>query len=158
MQSGQAIREAITLEREKEMEFNTIMQALIKDIAEQLRPTVAEMVRQELANTQGDKVLGNIAANIDLSQLTEYLSEAQLAYVAEHLSDTQLVTVAENVSASDVASELSSSQLSDIASDIDLADLAGEFDADKMMENYDLEECAISFRIIAFQFDHKGPT
>ena len=33
MQSGQAIREAITLEREKEMEFNTIMQALIKDIA-----------------------------------------------------------------------------------------------------------------------------
>ena len=140
MQSGQAIREAITLEREKEMEFNTIMQALIKDIAEQLRPTVAEMVRQELANTQGDKVLGNIAANIDLSQLTEYLSEAQLAYVAEHLSDTQLVTVAENVSASDVASELSSSQLSDIAGDIDLADLAGELDTDKMMENYDLED------------------
>ena len=140
MQSGQAIREAITLEREKEMEFNTIMQALIKDIAEQLRPTVAEMVRQELANTQGDKVLGNIAANIDLSQLTEYLSEAQLAYVAEHLSDTQLVTVAENVSASDVASELSSSQLNDIANDLDLADLAGELDTDKMMENYDLED------------------
>jgi hypothetical protein len=140
MQSGQAIREAITLEREKEMEFNTIMQALIKDIAEQLRPTVAEMVRQELANTQGDKVLGNIAANIDLSQLTEYLSEAQLAYVAEHLSDTQLVTVAENVSASDIASELSSSQLNDIANDLDLADLAGELDTDKMMENYDLED------------------
>ena len=122
------------------MEFNTIMQALIKDIAEQLRPTVAEMVRQELANTQGDKVLGNIAANIDLSQLTEYLSEAQLAYVAEHLSDTQLVTVAENVSASDIASELSSSQLNDIANDLDLADLAGELDTDKMMENYDLED------------------
>ena len=140
MQSGRAIREAITLEREKEMEFNTIMQALIKDIAEQLRPTVVEMVKQELANTQGDKVLGNIAANIDLSQLTEYLSEAQLAYVAEHLSDTQLVTVAENVSASDIASELSSSQLNDIANDLDLADLAGELDTDKMMENYDLED------------------
>jgi predicted XRE-type DNA-binding protein len=145
MQSGQAIREAITLEREKEMEFNTIMQALIKDIAEQLRPTVAEMVRQELANTQGDKVLGNIAANIDLSQLTEYLSEAQLAYVAEHLSDTQLVTVAENVSASDVASELSSSQLSDIAGDIDLADLAGEFDTDKIMANVDMDEIIRDF-------------
>ena len=145
MQSGQAIREAITLEREKEMEFNTIMQALIKDIAEQLRPTVAEMVRQELANTQGDKVLGNIAANIDLSQLTEYLSEAQLAYVAEHLSDTQLVTVAENVSSTDDASELSSSQLSDIASDIDLADLAGEFDADKIMQNFDLDEALRDF-------------
>ena len=48
MQPGRAIREAITLEREKEMEFNTIMQALVKDIAEQLRPMVADMVRQEL--------------------------------------------------------------------------------------------------------------
>jgi hypothetical protein len=145
MQSGQAIREAITLEREKEMEFNTIMQALIKDIAEQLRPTVAEMVKQELANTQGDKVLGNIAANIDLSQLAEHIGESQLAYLAEHLSDTQLVTVGENVSASDVAAELSSSQLSDIAGDIDLADLAGEFDADKIMQNFDLDEALRDF-------------
>ncbi len=136
MQSGQAIREAITLEREKEMEFNTIMQALLGDIAMQLRPTVAEMVRQELANTQGDKVLGNIAANIDLSQLTEYLSEAQLAYVAEHLSDMQLVTVAQNVSSSDVASELSSSQLSDIA---------GELDADTIMQNFDLDDALREF-------------
>jgi hypothetical protein len=145
MQSGQAIREAITLEREKEMEFNTIMQALIKDIAEQLRPTVAEMVKQELANTQGDKVLGNIAANIDLSQLAEHIGESQLAYLAEHLSDTQLMTVGENVSASDVAAELTSGQLSDIAGDIDLADLAGEFDADKMMENYDLDDALRNF-------------
>jgi hypothetical protein len=145
MQSGQAIREAITLEREKEMEFNTIMQALIKDIAEQLRPTVAEMVKQELANTQGDKVLGNIAANIDLSQLAEHIGESQLAYLAEHLSDTQLMTIGEHVSASDVAAELTSGQLSDIASDIDLADLAGEFDADKIMQNFDLDEALRDF-------------
>ena len=145
MQSGQAIREAITLEREKEMEFNTIMQALIKDIAEQLRPTVAEMVKQELANTQGDKVLGNIAANIDLSQLAEHIGESQLAYLAEHLSDTQLMTIGEHVSASDVAAELTSGQLSDIASDIDLTDLAGEFDADKLMENYDLDDAMRNF-------------
>ena len=145
MQSGQAIREAITLEREKEMEFNTIMQALIKDIAEQLRPTVAEMVKQELANTQGDKVLGNIAANIDLSQLAEHIGESQLAYLAEHLSDTQLMTIGEHVSASDVAAELTSGQLSDIASDIDLADLAGEFDADKIIQNFDLDEALRDF-------------
>ena len=145
MQSGQAIREAITLEREKEMEFNTIMQALIKDIAEQLRPTVAEMVKQELANTQGDKVLGNIAANIDLSQLAEHIGESQLAYLAEHLSDTQLMTIGEHVSASDVAAELTSGQLSDIASDIDLADLAGEFDADKIMQNFDLDDALRDF-------------
>ena len=145
MQSGQAIREAITLEREKEMEFNTIMQALIKDIAEQLRPTVAEMVKQELANTQGDKVLGNIAANIDLSQLAEHIGESQLAYLAEHLSDTQLMTIGEHVSASDVAAELTSGQLSDIASDIDLADLAGEFDADRLAEKLDIEEAIRDF-------------
>ena len=121
MQSGQAIREAITLEREKEMEFNTIMQALVKDIAEQLRPMVVEMVKQELANTEGDTVLENIAANIDVSKLAEHLSMG------------------------DLASELTSSQLSDIASDIDLSDLAGEFDADKIMQNFDLDDALRDF-------------
>lgn len=121
MQSGQAIREAITLEREKEMEFNTIMQALVKDIAEQQRPMVVEMVKQEIANTEGDTVLENIAANIDLSKLAEHLTMG------------------------DLASELTSSQLSDIASDIDLSDLAGEFDADKIMQNLDLDDALRDF-------------
>lgn len=121
MQPGRAIREAITLEREKEMEFNTIMQALVKDIAEQLRPMVADMVRQELANTDGDRVLENIAANIDLEKLAEHLSMG------------------------DLAGELTDSQLSDIAGDIDLSDLAGEFDADKLMANYDLDEAIRDF-------------
>jgi hypothetical protein len=143
MQSGQAIRKAITLEREKEMEFNTIMQALVKDIAEQLRPMVADMVKQHMeANpSTNTSTLDNQA----LETIAENINESQLAYLAEHLSDTQLVTVAENVSASDVASELSSSQLSDIAGDIDLADLAGEFDADKIMENYDLDDAMRNF-------------
>ena len=138
MQSGQAIREAITLEREKEMEFNTIMQALVKDLAEQLRPMVADMVKQYIETNAGTS-----AVTIDdqaLATIAENIGESQLAYLAEHLSDTQLVTVAENVSASDIASELSSSQLNDIANDLDLADLAGELDTDKMMENYDLED------------------
>lgn len=121
MQPGRAIREAITLEREKDMEFNTIMQALVKDIAEQLRPMVADMVRQELANTDGDRVLENIAANIDLEKLAEHIDVSTLA------------------------GELTDSQLSDIAGDIDLADLAGEFDADKLMQNYDLDEAIRDF-------------
>jgi Asp-tRNA(Asn)/Glu-tRNA(Gln) amidotransferase B subunit len=143
MQSGQAIREAITLEREKEMEFNTIMQALIKDIAEQLRPTVADMVKQQMEANAGTNT--NLVGDWAWATIAENISESQLAYLAEHLSDTQLVTVAENVSASDIASELSSSQLSDIASDIDLGDLAGEFDADKIMENYDLDDAMRNF-------------
>jgi Mg-chelatase subunit ChlI len=138
MQPGQAIREAITLEREKEMEFNTIMQALIKDIAEQLRPMVADMVKQYIETKAGTSAV--TIDNQALETIAENINEAQLAYLAEHLSDTQLATVGEHVSASDVASELTSGQLSDIASDIDLADLAGEFDTDKMMENYDLED------------------
>jgi Asp-tRNA(Asn)/Glu-tRNA(Gln) amidotransferase B subunit len=125
------------------MEFNTIMQALIKDIAEQLRPMVADMVKQYI-----ETKAGTTAVTIDnqaLETIAENINEAQLAYLAEHLSDTQLVTVAENVSASDIASELSSSQLSDIASDIDLADLAGEFDAERIAEKLDLDEAIRDF-------------
>jgi len=33
------------------MELNSLMQALAKDLAEQMRPMVADMVRQELAAT-----------------------------------------------------------------------------------------------------------
>ena len=121
MQPGRALRDAVTLEREKEMEFNTIMQALVKDIAEQLRPMVADMVRQELANADGETVLESIAGNIDLGRLAEHLSMG------------------------DLAGELTDSQLNLIAGDIDLADLAGEFDADKLMANYDLDEAIRDF-------------
>lgn len=121
MQPGRALRNAVTLEREKEMEFNTIMQALVKDIAEQLRPMVADMVRQELANADGATVLESVAANIDLGRLAEHLSMG------------------------DLAGELTSSQLSDIASDIDLGDLAGEFDADTIMQNFDLDDALREF-------------
>jgi len=143
MQPGQAIREAITLEREKEMEFNTIMQALIKDIAEQLRPMVADMVKQQMEANAGTNT--NLVGDWPWATIAENISESQLAYLAEHLSDTQLMTVGEHVSASDVAAELTSGQLSDIAGDIDLADLAGEFDADKIMQNFDLDEALRDF-------------
>ena len=139
MQSGQAIREAITLEREKEMEFNTIMQALVKDLAEQLRPMVADMVKQYIETNAGTSAV--TIDNQALATIAENIGESQLAYLAEHLSDTQLVTVAENVSASDVASELSRSHLSDI----DLGDLAGEFDADTIMQNFDLDDALREF-------------
>lgn len=121
MQPGRAIREAITLEREKEMEFNTIMQALVKDIAEQLRPMVADMVRQELANTDGDRVLENIAASIDLEKLAEHIDVSTLA------------------------GELTDGQLNDIAGDIDLSDLAGEIDTDKLTASIDLDDVIRDF-------------
>lgn len=128
------------------MELNTIMQALVKDIAEQLRPLVADMVRVELATHASD----------NLSQLP-MLSDPQLAYIAEHLSDTQLVTVGENISVSDlaaeltdsqlttIAGELTDSQLNEIAGDIDLSDLAGEFDSEKIYAHIDIDEVMRDF-------------
>jgi len=147
------------------MELNTFVLALVKDIAEQLRPLVADMVKQELAKTDGNeelaravhKAVENIAANIDLADLAEHISDTQLATIAEHISDTQLVTVGENVNLSDlageltdsqltiIAGELTDSQLSEIAGDIDLSDLAGEFDSEKIYAHIDIDEVMRDF-------------
>jgi MinD-like ATPase involved in chromosome partitioning or flagellar assembly len=98
-----------------------IIEALVKDLAEQLRPMVAEMVRQEMANTDGEKALEGIAENINLAQLAGHLSM------------------------SDLAAELTDSQLTIIAGDVDLADLASEFDADKIAENLDIDSAIRTF-------------
>jgi len=103
------------------MEFNTIMQALVKDIAEQLRPMVADMVKEELANTDGGNTLESIAANIDLEKLAEHIDVSSLA------------------------SELTDGQLNDIASDIDLEDLAGEIDVEKIADKLDIDEMMRDF-------------
>lgn len=102
------------------MELNSLMQALAKDLAEQLRPMVADMVRQELANADGENAMDGIAQNIDLFRLAQHLSMSALA------------------------GELTDSQLTEIAGDIDLSDLAGEFDAEKLAEAIDLDN-AINF-------------
>jgi len=108
------------------MELNTLMQALAKDLAEQLRPMVVDMVRQELAATSntwqdGDQVLQTIADKIDLQKLAGHIDVSILA------------------------GELTEGQLNDIAGDIDLGDLAGEFDADKIMQNFDLDDALRDF-------------
>jgi len=96
-----------------------IIEALVKDIAEQLRPMVREMVCQELVNAAPD--VEAIAENIDLSKLVEHLSM------------------------SEIAGELTDSQLTEIAGDIDLSDLAGEIDPDKLAENLDINEAIRDF-------------
>ena len=42
-----------------------IIEALARDVAEHLRPMVAEMVRQELANADGENAMAGIAQNVD---------------------------------------------------------------------------------------------
>jgi len=135
------------------MELNTFVLALVKDIAEQLRPLVADMVKQELAKTDGNeelaravhKAVENIAANIDLADLAEHISDTQLATIAEHISDTQLATVRENVNLSDLAGELTLGQLTDIADEIDLANLASHLDNEKISANIDIDEVMRDF-------------
>jgi hypothetical protein len=92
-----------------------IIEALVKDIAEQLRPMVAEMVRSELASVHTEKDVSVIAAAIDLEEL------------------------AKNINLADLAGELTDSQLTEIAGDIDLSDLADEFDGEKLAEHVDLD-------------------
>lgn len=98
-----------------------IIEALVKDLAEQLRPMVAEMVRSELADVEF-KILA--------------ATNSQLADIAERVD---LEELAKNINLADLAGELTDSQLTEIAGDIDLADLAGEFDGDKLADKIDLE-------------------
>jgi len=106
------------------MELNTIMQALVKDLAEQMRPAIAQMVREELANAQGETGLAGIAANIDLAEL------------ARHVAPSDLVA---NVDWSEVL------DYDEIASNVDLSDLASELDADGIADKIDIEDALRDF-------------
>ena len=61
------------------MELNAIMQALVNDIAERLRPIVRDMVKHELSNTDADTTMRDIAANIDLEKLVHQIDLSDLA-------------------------------------------------------------------------------
>jgi hypothetical protein len=104
-----------------------IIEALVKDLAEQLRPMVADMVRQEMAEVES-KLLATTGT--------------QLADVAEHIDLAQL---AKHIDVSTLAGELTDSQLTEIAGDIDLSDLASEIDPDKLTENLDIDEAIRDF-------------
>jgi hypothetical protein len=108
------------------MELNTLMQALAKDLAEQMRPMVADMVRQELAATSntwqdGEQVLQTIAGKVDFRKLALHVDLAALA------------------------GELTEGQLNDISGYIDLAILAGELDAEGIAEKLDVADAVREF-------------
>lgn len=103
---------AITLESEKDMQH--IIEALARDVAEHLRPMVAEMVRQELANADGENAMAGIAQNVDLQDL------------------------AAEVDATGLAAELSPDQLAEIAGEVDLMELATKLDIDKLTRHVDV--------------------
>ncbi len=96
-----------------------IIEALVKDLAEQLRPMVADMVRHQMA--EAALAVTDLAERIDLEELAKHIDVSTLA------------------------GELTDSQLTEIAGDIDLTDLASEIDPDKLTENLDIDEAIRDF-------------
>jgi hypothetical protein len=115
-----------------------IIEALVKDIAEQLRPMVAEMVQQQV-EFQLDQFEKQTPA-IDMADIA--LSSAGMADIAARID---LADLAKYLNLADLAGELTDSQLTEIAGDIDLSDLAGEIDLDKLTENLDIDEAIRDF-------------
>lgn len=106
------------------MELNTILQALVKDLAEQMRPAIVQMVQEELANAEGENAMAGIAANINLAEL------------AKHVDPSDLVA---NVNWSEVL------DYEEIATNVDLSDLASELDSDGIAEKIDIEDALRDF-------------
>jgi hypothetical protein len=130
---------AITLESEKDMQH--IIEALARDMAEHLRPMVAEMVRQELANADGENAMAGIAANVDLAALAAEIEMSALATeidISSLAAEIDISSLTAEIDAADVAGEMTQSQLSDIAADVDLMELATKLDLDKLTRHVDV--------------------
>ena len=121
------------------MEMNALMQALVKDLAEQMRPLVAVMIDDWMNDSLSEKLAQlNLrpAADVDLTDLAQQLTNEQLEVVARHvnladlaaeLSDNYSDDIAEHISLSDLATEIS---LTDLASELDLEDSIKSFFSD----------------------------
>lgn len=114
MQLGRPTRATKTLEREKEMDSNNILNALVKDLAEHLRPMVAEMVRAEL-----------VTGHVDLAAIAENIN---LAALAGELTSSQLADIAGDIDLDDLAEQFDADQL---AEKIDLKDAISEWFSDQ---------------------------
>ena len=132
------------------MEFNTIIQALVKEVAEQLRPSMVALISEQLnilakdtdLPSLTDIQLRTIASNIHMVDLVGELFDGQLAAVAVNLSKGQLETIANAVNLSELAGEIDSG---DLAREIDLGDLAGEIDLEDLAKQIDTDELLTGF-------------
>jgi len=107
------------------MEINAIMQALVKDLAEQMRPMVATLIDERIAAASG--LWTDLAKHLTGGQLEVMARHINLADLAAELGDNFADDIAEHISLSDLASEIS---LSDLASELDLEDSIKSFFSD----------------------------
>lgn len=135
------------------MELNTLMQALAKDLAEQMRPMVADMVRQELAavGTAPAVALTDLVHHLTGGQLEVMARHVNLADLAGELTGNSLADLAAEINLADLAAEINLTDLyteislTDLAAEISLADLATEISPDKLAENIDFEDVIREF-------------
>ena len=142
------------------MEMNALMQALVKDLAEQMRPLIDE----QIATWAKDKLLDSLGRTMDqkmddkiedwmndslaekLAQLNiNQRADVDLTDLAQHLTGGQLEVMARHVNLADLAAELADSHSDDIAEHISLADLASEINLPDLATELDLEDSIKSF-------------
>lgn len=107
------------------MEMNALMQALVKDLAEQMRPMVATLIDERIAAHSG--LWTDLAKHLTGGQLEVIARHVNLEDLAAELGDNFADDIAEHISLSDLASEIS---LSDLASELDLEDSIKSFFSD----------------------------
>ena len=142
------------------MEMNAIMQALVKDLAQQMRPLIDE----QIATWAKDKLLDSLGRTMDqkmddkiedwmndslaekMAQLNiRSAADVDLTDLAQHLTGGQLEVMARHVNLADLAAELADGHSDDIAEHISLADLASEINLPDLATELDLENSIKSF-------------
>lgn len=154
------------------MEMNALMQALVKDLAEQMRP----MVIEQIATWAKDNLLvslGRMEDNLD-EKIGEHFSDNLRDGMIEHLDDSLLTLIVDkidmvkrarrqtdasrDVDLTDLAQHLTAGQLEVMARHVNLTDLAAELGdhfADDIAEHINLSDLAseISLSDLASEID-----
>ena len=124
------------------MQMNALMQALVKDLAEQMKPLINEQIAV-WAKENLMPSLSNMEDNLG-QKIQEHFND-NLADVAKHFTGGQLKHIARLVNLESLAAELGDNCADDIAERISLADLAAEINLSDLANELDMEESIKSF-------------
>ena len=124
------------------MEMTALMQALVKDLAEQMKP----LINEQIAVWAKDNLLPSLSNMEDnLGQKIQEHFNDNLADVAKHFTGGQLEHIARHVNLESLAAELAEVFTEDIAGHISLSDLAAEINMPDLASELDLEDSIKSF-------------
>jgi hypothetical protein len=146
------------------MEMHALMQALVKDLAEQMRP----LVNEQIATWAKDNLLVSLARmedNLD-EKIEEHFSDNLRDGIIEHLDDSLLTLIVDKIDIvkrarrqadasrdgylTDLAEHLTGGQLEVMARHVNMADLAAELSenfADDIAEHISLSDLASEIKL-----------